>query len=99
MAKTLQPTGIRTFELIVPITGPLEGEFSDWPSKIQDGIEAALERKAQEVELPLKMVHARCDIDHDAEVEGRPHQKFYIHVVASEVVMADERTIDRRRLH
>ena len=95
----LQPSGIRVFDLIVPISAPLEGGFENWPSNIQDGIMAALERKSEEVELPLLMVDARCDIDHDAEAEGRPTEKFFIHVVASEVVVADDRTIDSRRVH
>ena len=41
---------IRTFDLIVPVSGYLEGTLDDWPAVIQDGVYAALERKAHEVE-------------------------------------------------
>lgn len=95
---TLHQHGIRTFEIVQYISGPLEGELADWPAKIQDAVYAALELKAAEVELPLAIVASRCDIDHDAEAEGRPNQKFFVHIVASEIVVADERTIDQRRL-
>lgn len=91
-------TGIRTFEIVQYISGPLEGTFDDWPARIQDVVYAALERKSKEVELPLKIVGSYCGIDHDAEAEGRPDKKFYLHIVASEIVMADDRTIDPRRL-
>ena len=43
---------IRTFDLIVPVSGYLEGTLDDWPAVIQDGVYAALERKAHEVGLP-----------------------------------------------
>ena len=95
--NTLTPTGLRVFDLIVYLTGFLDGEFDDWPAKIQDGVLQALQAKADEVELPLVIVNIRCDVDHDKPADD-PH-KFLIHAVASEVVMADERTIDNRRLH
>lgn len=98
MAKPLTDTGIRTFEIVQYISGPLEGELSDWPANIQDAVYEALELKSKQEDLPLAIVASRCDIDHDAETEGRPHQKFFLHIVASEIVMADERTIDPRRL-
>lgn len=98
MNDLISHIGLRTFEIVQYISGPLEGELADWPANIQDAVYAALEAKAKEVELPLAVVASRCDIDHDAEAEGRPTQKFFLHIVASEVVMADERTIDRRRL-
>lgn len=98
MTEIIKDAGLRTFDLIVHITAPLEGELSDWPANVQDAIYAALEKKAEEVELPLAIIHSRCDIDHDAEVEGRPLEKFFLHIIASEIVMADRRTIDPRRL-
>lgn len=98
MNDLITQQGIRTFEIVQYISGPLRGELADWPANVQDAVYAALERKAAEVELPLAIVASRCDIDHDAEADGRPHQKFFLHIVASEVVMADERTIDFRRL-
>lgn len=98
MTEAIKGHGLRQFEIVQHISGPLEGELDDWPANIQDAIFKALEDKSKEVELPLRIVHSYCGIDHDAEVEGRPHQKFYLHIIASEVVMADERTIDPRRL-
>lgn len=87
---TAKHTGIRTFEIVQYISGPLEGELNDWPANIQDAVYAALERKAKEVELPLAIVASRCDIDHDAT---DPQRKFFLHIVASEIVMADEREV------
>lgn len=89
-------TGIRTFEVDVPISAPLEGELNDWPANIQDGIYAALERIAEREQLPLAIVHSRCDVDHDV-AEGAPG-RYYLHVVASEVVMADERALTPGRV-
>ncbi|RTL04963.1 hypothetical protein EKK58_09150 [Candidatus Dependentiae bacterium] len=83
-------TDIRTFEITNTVTGFLEGTIKDWPAHIQDAIYAALERKAHEVELPLTIVHSRCDIDY-GEAEDRSQDKYYIHVIASEIVAKDER--------
>lgn len=93
----LSNTGIRQFELVVHVSGWLEGTLEDWPAQIQDIVYGAIERKSKEVELPLAIVFSKCDHDPDLPV-GHPH-KFWLHVIASEVVMADQRTIDPRRLH
>ncbi len=89
-------TDIRTFEGAFPISGKLDVPFADWPSNIQDGIWEALDALASKVELPLQVVYAeyRTDPDVPEEAPGR----HYLHVVVSEVVMADERTIDRNRV-
>lgn len=71
---------IRTFELIVNVTGPLEGTLEDWPSHIQDRIYEAMERKAAEVQLPLAVCGSMCGYDVD---EGH-----YIRVILSEIVAA-----------
>lgn len=89
-------TAVRTFEVDVPVSAPLEGEFNDWPANIQDPIYAALGAVAEREQLPLVIVHSRCDVDHDV-AEGAPG-RFYLHVVASEVVMADERTLTPGRV-
>jgi hypothetical protein len=65
--------------------------LNDWPASIQDPIYAALERKAKQVQLPLCIVFSRCEVDPDIP-EGRQGH-FYVHVIASEVVIADERTL------
>lgn len=84
-------TGIRLFDIVAYITAPIECEtVADLPPQMQDAILQALELKSKEVELPLAIVAVRCDIDHgETPDKDRP----YLHVVASEVVMADERTI------
>jgi hypothetical protein len=89
-------TGIRMFELDVSISGPLDVPFEDWPANVQDGILQALERKSKEVQLPLKIVHAKYMTDPDLPKDAPGYH--YLHVVASEVVMADERTIDPERV-
>lgn len=89
-------TSIRTFELDVAITGVLDVPFDDWPANIQDGILQALEVVARREEIPLTIVYAKYHTDPD-KVEGEPGY-HYLHVVASEVVMADERTIDPKRI-
>lgn len=93
----LSHTGIRQFEIVVHVSGWLEGTLEDWPANIQDGVYKALEDKSKEVELPLAIVFSKCD--HEPTLPDDHPQKFYLHIIASEVVMADDRTIDPRRLH
>lgn len=83
---------IRTFELTATISGPMDVPFEDWPPVLQDGIYAAMERCSKKHGLPLKLVHAEYRVDHDIapDVLGR----HYVHVLLSEIVMADERNID-----
>lgn len=82
----------RIVETTVTVSHWLDGEFTDWPANIQDGLLIALEMKAEELQCPMTIVQAECRIDHDF-AEGQPGY-FYLHVIASEIVMADERTID-----
>lgn len=98
-------TGIRTFELVQYISAPIECEtLADLPAQMQDAVLAALEAKSKEVELPLAIVAIGCDTDYG---ETKEHDKPFLRIVASEVVMADERTIrqlvekdrQRGRLH
>ena len=89
--STAQP--IRTFRVMQYITAPIECEqMNDLPSQIQDRIYAALEKKAQELELPLTIVAVRCDRDIDSE---DPKRQWFLEVIASEIVMA----IEPGRLH
>lgn len=88
----VKSTGIRTFELDVSISGPLSVPFDDWPANIKDGIYAAMERLAAQVQLPLQMVYAEYKIDHDKQ-EDEPGRHF-LHVIVSEIVIADERTLN-----
>ena len=84
-----QSTGIKTYQLVQYVTGFMEGELSDWPSNIQEAIMEALEKKAGEVEHPLTIIHSRCDVDYADDDRGV--DKFYVHVIASEIIAADER--------
>src|SRR5690606_27256706 len=95
MAK-LNGTGIRTFEIVQYVSGHLEGAIDDWPAQVQDAVWQALEDKAKEVGLPLSIVLSKCE--HDPELTAEHPHKFWLHIIASEVVMADERTVDPRRL-
>lgn len=74
---------VRTFEIMAALTAPLpEGSsLNDWPAVIQDAVMAALERKAQEVELPLVVVYSETGFDAD---DGTP----YAYILASEIVAA-----------
>ncbi len=88
--------GIRTFEAVIPIDGPLDVPFEDWPANIQDRINEAMEALSKKLELPLTIVHAEYRKDHDLQPEQPGYH--YLHVILSEVVMADERTIDPGRV-
>lgn len=87
-----QTQGIRTFEMVVNVSGFLPGTIDDWPANVQDEIFAAAERKSDEVQLPLKIVHSVCDKDVDTGI-------FYIHVTLSEIVVADERMMKPKTVH
>jgi len=78
---------VRTFEIAVDVTVPLEGSLGDWPAKVQDAIYEALARKSLEVELPLAITHSHCETN-PGEEEGDPDVHSSI-VYASEIVMMD----------
>lgn len=88
IADFSKSTGVRTFEIVQYITAPLEGDIEQWPSNIQDRIYEALEKKSNDVELPLKIVASYCAIDYGENTsEDRP----YLHIIASEIVAVDDR--------
>lgn len=78
-------TGVRTFECIQYVTGPLDGTLEDWPAQIQDAAHAAMERKSQEEQIPLTVVAAYCDKDHDAI---DPRKTWFVRIILSEIVVA-----------
>lgn len=78
--KIIPTSPIRTFELTVGVSGPLEGGLTDWPAMIQDAVMAALARKADEVKLPLAVVASWCDTDF--------YGVWHVYVTASEVIAA-----------
>lgn len=82
----LKSTGIRTFQVLQYVTGPLPGGVDDWPANIQDVIYRALDIKSAQVELPLTVVHSFCDKDHDRDPAKEP--VFFLCVIASEIVTA-----------
>lgn len=90
------PTGIKTFECVVPVSGVLDVPFDDWPANIQDGFYAAAERLSEEHEVPVAIVYAeyKTDIDLPPEAPGY----HYLHVILSEVVVADQRTLEPGRV-
>jgi hypothetical protein len=68
----------RAFDLVVDITGRLEGDIDDWPANIQDGIYRALHRIGKEKGIwSMRIVQSRCGRD-------APDENWYIHVVAVE---------------
>lgn len=93
-AELLKGSGVRIFEMIQYVTSPLEGELDDWPANIQDAIYAALERKAKDVQLPIKIVLAYCDVDYDLDPAKVP-SVYFVRVVASEIVAK----LDKGRMH
>lgn len=78
--------GVRTFEVIQYVSGFLEGGMDDWPANIQDAVYKAMERKSDEVQLPLVIVASFCDVDIDSEDVNK---RFFIRVIASEIVAVD----------
>lgn len=95
IVTSLRPTPIKTFEIDVDVTGFLEGTINDWPSHIQDGIYEALEKKAQEEELMLVIVYSACKIDYG---DDKTKDRIFLHVIASEVVAADERDVNKQEM-
>lgn len=91
--KVKESVGIRTFDLIVYVTGWLDGGIKDWPVQIQDRIWEALERKAHEVELPLTIIESYCDVDYGEAVD-RSQDRFFLRCIASEIVVKDARWED-----
>lgn len=84
--------GIRTFELLLGLTGWPSTvtdngmcKMDDLPANLQDAVLEGLERKSIAEGLPLAIVLVRVDIDHDKR-EDEPGY-YYLHVVASEVVV------------
>lgn len=79
IGSVLQPVRQpRIFEMVQNISGPLDGEFNDWPSHIQDAIHKAMEEKTKEAKCPTQLVFSKCDYDID---DG-----WFVHVVYSEII-------------
>lgn len=54
-------------DLVVNVTGKLEGGFMDWPANIQDKILEAMERHGVSKGRKYEMVRAICDYDVDTK--------------------------------
>ena len=63
VARALAP--LRSFEAIVPVSGPLTGGISDWPPHIQDKILAEAARCEKTHNMHLNVHHAVCEQDPD----------------------------------
>lgn len=88
--EIIRPKPIRTFEMVPTVSGYLEGELKDWPAEIQDIVYKALEVIAARVELPLAIIYSSCEVDHGEAMDGSD-DRFYVHIIASEIVVRDER--------
>ncbi len=87
----LKPKGIRTWEFIQYVTGYVQCEtLDDLPNQMQDLIMLAVEKLSEKEELPMAVVMVRCDKDIDS---ADPLRQWFLHVIVSEIVAADERTI------
>lgn len=82
--ERIDSTGIRIFDGVFPVDGPLAGELKDWPANIQDPIYKAIEELSFVTQLRLALIASRCDIDHG---ETEAQDQWYIHVIISEVVV------------
>lgn len=100
--KNSVPGKIRVFEIVQYVSGPLEGKLDDWPPQIQDAVNAALERKSAEVQLPLCIVDSACQIDYG---DSQGQDRFFLRIIASEIVAVDvgydKRVIDEamKKIH
>lgn len=91
--ELINPT-VRTFEADIPISGPLDVPFEDFPANIQDGIYAAMERLSQEHRIPLTIAHCEYKTDFDLDPEAPGYH--FLHIILSEVVMAtDAQAVER----
>ena len=86
----------RIFEMVMPITGVLDVPMDDWPAVITDKIALEMERISDRERMPVCVILAEYRVDPDkAEFEQGHH---YLYVVISEVVMADDRQVDKERV-
>mgnify|MGYP003386671967 CR=1 FL=1 len=85
---------IKTWEVTQDVTAYPGASFAEWPAMVQDKILAAMDRLARRVELPLAVVHSSAGVDHGDAADGSD-DRFFIHVVVSEVVV--EPDVDKMR--
>lgn len=91
--KYNQNPGVRTFDVTLNVTAFAGATIDDWCSELQDAVYAALEKKADEVRLPLTVVGSMCGHD--------PDTGYFVHVIASELVagVRPGRTVNVSGLH
>lgn len=89
-ASILTPQRVRTFEITQTVTGYTPGPITEWPANMQDAIYKALDKKAREVRLPLAIVASAIKKDHGYAQDGS-QDRWFAHIVASEVVARDTR--------
>lgn len=63
--KLQRPGPLRVFDANVPISGPLEGGFADWPSHIKEAVIEAKEacERANMVHLTLQVSYCEPSFD------------------------------------
>lgn len=90
---------VRTFEMLAYVSEapdvpafPAKVELDDLPSHMQDQLAAAMEQVSERVGLKLTVVHCVIDEDHDYK-EGVTPSKWFMHIVLSEVIVAQETVI------
>lgn len=92
MSGTLSPQltqqQVKVWDLLAPISGPLEGKLNDWPDNVQEVVYKMVEAKSKQMELPLAVVDSACIIDY-GEAEDGSEDRWMIQVVVSEVVAKD----------
>lgn len=92
--ERVDSTGIRMFDGVFPVDGPLPGELKDWPANIQDPIYKAIEQLSFVTQLRLALIASRCDIDHG---ETKEQDQWYIHIVVSEVVVGSAELLQKQK--
>lgn len=65
---------VRQIHMFVPVSAYLEGEITEWPANIQDGLYKAIEQKQAEENEQLNIIHSECTYEAD---EGY----FLVHVI------------------
>lgn len=56
-------TDVRTWDLIVSVTGYLPGGLVDWPANIAEPILQKAEELEKEIGLPLQVTFSQCEMD------------------------------------
>lgn len=78
--------GPRVFQATVPVSGPVDVPFDDWPAQMQDQVQEAMEVVSKKHGIPLALVHTEYRTDPDVHPEAPGHH--YVWIVVSEIIVA-----------